>query len=79
MTDFTLRTAERRLPGGRKLRLGLYSDEQGVPLIAVLAIGFDSDGLADVVDPCEEDRLVLPAAALDTLAGLLKEIREAAT
>ena len=76
MSALTLRTAERHLPGGRVLRLGLYADDRGDPLLAVLAIGFEAGGLADVVDPRSGDRLVLPPAALGVLGELVDEIQE---
>lgn len=74
MTDLRLRTAQRPLPGGRILRLGVYSDREGRPLLAVLAVGHDNGGLADLADPRDRDRLVLPAAALERLPELLEEV-----
>lgn len=79
MADFTLRTAERPLPGGRVLRIGVYADERGDPLLAVVALGYASGGVADVVDPREEDRIVLPGSALGALAELVGELEEATT
>lgn len=74
MADLTLRTAQRPLPGGRILRLGVYSDTEDRPRLAVLAIGFGNGGIADIADPRQEDRLVLPSAALDRLPELLAEL-----
>ena len=77
MKALTLRHAERRLPGGRVLRLGLYADDRGEPLLAVLAIGFEAGGVADLVDPRSEDRIVLPGAVLGVLGELVDELQAA--
>lgn len=70
----TVRTAFRKLPSGRILRLALHVSPDGEPLLLTLAVGFEDGGLADLVDPRPEDRLVLPASALPLLPELVAEV-----